>query len=191
MVNGHRFSHQYDCSFRSAIGRSPRASRQSPPGCGINDRTAFLPSHNGDDFAGHQEDGFYIDGHHRVPIFLADLDDRGSADHARIVEQYVNAAEFEDCAFDYSPAVGRAGHVGAQKDRVTAGGGDFACHFLTRFLVQINDTYCRTLVGKEQRCRTANTARTPSNDGRLAMELLHGHIFLLIPATQWWLVSSL
>jgi hypothetical protein len=59
---------------------------------------------------------------------------------------------------------------------VTAGGGDFACNLLTCCLVQVNDAHCRTLVGKEKCCSTANTASAPRNDSRLAMELLRGHI---------------
>src|SRR5205807_8573836 len=129
----HGLGQQDDGTLRGAIGDGPRTSGQAPSGSGVDDRTAFR-GHDGDYFAGHEEDGFYIDGHHRVPILLADLKGGGSADDARIVEEYVNATEFADGAFDHAPAVGRAGHVGALKDRAASGGGDFARELFASFL---------------------------------------------------------
>src|SRR5207302_4464241 len=127
-------------------------------------------------FAGHEEDGFYIDGHHCVPILLADLKGGGSADHARIVEENVNATEFADGAFDHAPAVGRAGHVGTLKDGAASGGGDFARELFASFLVQVDNGDRRALAGKEQCGGAADTASAAGDESRLVMELFRGHI---------------
>src|SRR6202034_2985815 len=100
----------------------------------VDDRTACCSGHDRDYFAGHKEDGFYMDSHHRVPIFLADLNCRGSADDARIVEEYVNAAEFMEGAIDHALTVGRAGHIGRFKDRAASGCRNLARDLLARFL---------------------------------------------------------
>ena len=101
---------------------------------------------------------------------LTDLNYRGSADDARIVEEYVNATEFMDGAFDHAPAVGRASHIGAFKDRAATGCRNFARDLLARFLVQVNNAHGRTLAGKKQCCGAANTAGAPGNESRLATE---------------------
>src|SRR6202007_1410403 len=100
VVDGHGLGHQDDGALGSAIGDGPRTSGEAPSGGGVDDRTAVRCGHYRDYFAGHKEDGFYIDGHHRVPIWFIDLDGRRPPDHARIVEEDVKAAEFAEGAFD-------------------------------------------------------------------------------------------
>jgi hypothetical protein len=87
----------------------------------------------------------------------------------------MNVSELASRMFYHAPAVGRGCNIGGFKYCAAAGGADFACQMLARFLIQVHDAYRRALAGEKLGGGPANAARPSGDQDRLAAKLPHRH----------------
>jgi len=117
----------------------------------------------------HEEDGLQIDVHDAVPLGLGDVEHRLHADHARVVEQHVEAPPATVWLLDHAGDVGRPGDVGLNGDGAKLGG-----ELLRRRAVDVGEHETVATGGQPAGRGGADAARGAGNEDSATLALSHG-----------------
>src|SRR5215472_2158291 len=150
--------------------------------CQTDDDAAFLRDHGRQNGLTGKEDALGVDVHHRVPVFLGDLERLRGAIDAGIVDENVDSSEFGARPLDHGAEIPAGRDVGWNCKRATIEAAHFGCGSLSVSPIQLSHDDVRAHARQFERGRAADAAACASHYRDLALQL---HMILPRAPSGW------